>query len=448
MPNRRLLLGIIALIAWTLTSAPAQNEETSGSERENRGLAERLETMELDNGIRVMLVPNSSNQVLAIKGFLDIGLMLEPAEQSGLSNLTHQLLLKGTQTRSAEEISEAIESVGGSIGVSVQHDYSEIAVIATIDQAELSLELIADCLFRPAFPAEQLDKERQFVLSRIRIAEDQPPTFALKQFNKEIYPGHSYGRPVLGEPETLLQLTREDVKQFHRQYYQPARLTLVAMGDFEAGGFGRKVEQYFGEFSNDPGRTIKVSKSFSQRYSMKQFDRDVEQQFICYGFPVCAANNPDIPALRVATAILGEGMSSRMFTELRDKQGLAYQVGGRLSLRREAANVIFYIGTQPQNSMRAVNGISSEIDRLQEEQASDAEMERAKNYIIGKFQIAHQTNMACVSILGSYDQLGLGAAYDQLFEEDIRRVTAQDVQAAARQYFKTPVIVQVGPRME
>lgn len=405
----------------------------------------------LDNGVRIILATNSNNRILAISGFMNFGARSDAPTSPGLANLTQQLLLKGTRKRNANELAEAIEEVGGSISVSTNHDYCTISTVTTIDEEDLALSLIADCLFRPTFPAAEFDKERNFTISRIRRAEDNSAQLAFKHFRKNAYFGTPYANPVEGEPESLESLTRKMVVEHHRANYHANRLTLVAMGDFDPEKFAKKIKRYFGRFHpvDHLRYQVTISKPNTQ-YRNVLLPRDVSQSFICYGFAACPASNLDMPALRVAAAILGEGMSSRLFVNLRDKQSMAYQVGASFSSSAEAGHFVTYIGTRPEvaDDLRsgALTGIRKELQGLKNKLVSAKELQRAKNYIIGKYRIAHQTNAGCVNYLGHYDQLGLGVAFDYQFPNLIQRVEAIDVRRVAREYFKGPTAILVHPR--
>ena len=403
-------------------------------------------TESLANGIKYILLPNPDNQVLVIGVFIDLGNRYEHPDEVGITNLAQQMMLKGTQQRTAEQISEEIESVGGSINFGIQPDYSTLATITTIEDADLALDLLADVLFNPTFPEQHFEKERNFILSRIKISEDSPSSLAVKNYLKTLYAGHPYGFPILGEPKKLMQLTRKRLADYHRQYFQPDRLTIIAMGDFKEGAFKRKIKKYFGHIETIPTSIARGGKTLKKRGRRTYVPRDTEQSFICYGYLTCPAKHKDTPALRVASAILGEGMSSRLFTNLRDKKSLAYEVGAQLSLRKNEGNFLMYIGTHPDKGLAATLGMRNEIDRLKRTPVPEEELQRAKNYIIGKFQIAHQSNGACVGFLGNYEYIGLSADYDKKFVEKIRDVTPDEVKRAAQIYFRSPVVIEVGQK--
>jgi zinc protease len=405
----------------------------------------------LNNGVRIILAKNADNRILAVSGFMSFGARMDTVAEPGTTYLTQQLLLKGTRKRSAAEIAEDIEEVGGSIAVETNHDYSTISTIATIDDADVALQLIAACLFRPTFPAAEFEKERNFTISRIRAAEDNSFQLAYKHFLKNVYEGSTYGSPVEGEPETLQRITRKMVVEHHALLYHPDRLTIVAMGDFDPEEFEKKIRRHFGRFRPAPQLRFQTMLSTPKaQYHSVALPRDVAQSFICYGFAACPVRHRDMAALRVAAAVLGEGMSSRMFVNLRDKQSLAYQVGASFSPQAETGHFLTYIGTRPEvaDDLRqgALNGIRNELQELKDTLVPPEELLRAKNYIVGKYRIAHQTNAGCVRQLGRFDQLGLGAAFDIQFPVEIQRVDALDVRRVARKYFKGPTVVMVHPR--
>jgi zinc protease len=235
------------------------------------------------------------------------------------------------------------------------------------------------------------------------------------------------------------------------------------MGDFKPRRFEKRIRRHFGDFQPAPVNRVADSVILAPRFKRVELPRDVEQAFVCYGFTVCPARDKDFAALRVAAAVLGEGGSSRLSMRLREDKGLVYQVGATLAPRRNAGHLVIFAGAKPEaiddrfllsnNELVALRvgvkaGIQAEIEALQDANVPTEELERAQNYIIGKFRGAHQTNAGRVNHLGAFDQLGLGVNYDMLFPDLIRAVTARQVRYVARKYFTSPTIVAVRPQSE
>lgn len=401
----------------------------------------------LDNGVRLIFKPTTANNILAISCLIDIGAAQESPEKSGLTNFTQTLLRKGTQKRTAEEIALELESLGASMGDETYEDFAEVSAVATVGDVEKIIELMADVLFQPSFPPEEIEKERRNILDGIRLSEDNSFYFTYKHFKRLLYGDqHPYGRPVEGTPETVSQITRDDIVNFHKKYYLPSNMILSVVANIEEKKLLRLIKQYFPPESPVPPPKFLVDKRSKSRYTIETKQKDVEQGFILLGYITCDVTDKDYLPLKVTSAIIGEGMSSRLFVQLRDKLGLAYSVGCGMPTRKLRSHFFCWIGTKPETIELAKNKILEEIEKLKTEPISDDELKRAKNYIIGRYLLDHQTNLRQSWYLGWYELLGLGVKYDELYPQLIEQVTAEEVRQVACKYFTQPAIEILSPK--
>ncbi|MCX7766283.1 MAG: insulinase family protein [Candidatus Sumerlaeia bacterium] len=278
----------------------------------------------LDNGVRLIFKPTTANNILAVSCFIDIGSAQELPEKSGLTNFTQTLLRKGTQKRTAEEIALELESLGASMGDETYEDFAEVSAVATVGDVEKIIELMADVLFQPTFPPEEIEKERRNILDEIRLSEDNSFYFTYKHFKRLLYgEQHPYGRPVEGTPETVARITRDDIVNFHKKYYLPSNMILSVVANIEEKKLLRLIKQYFPPESSSPPTKFLVDRRGKSRYNIEIKRKEVEQGFILLGYITCEVGDKDYLPLKVTSAILGEGMSSRLFVQLRDKLGLS-----------------------------------------------------------------------------------------------------------------------------
>ncbi len=400
----------------------------------------------LKNGMRLIVAPRSYNRILALNLFVAGGSAEDPIGKEGLANLTQNLLLKGAGGRSAEQIALAIESVGGQIDVSVAEDYAEINTVTTVADLDVALSLLADVALKPAFPPEEVEKERELVLSSIRRREDDQFGYTYREFLKALYEGHPYGHTPEGDEAPVKALSREDIVQFHQRLFEPSRMLLVACGDVEADALAKAVEKRFQAFPAQ-GSNIRVqaTKQAQPRFRHITLAKDCRQAFIVIGYPAVGYGDPDYPALRVANAILGEGMSGRLFVRLRDRQSLAYAVGSALAARRMAGHLLMYLGTSPETEERARLGLLKEARDFAREGISSDELERAKEYVVGKHLIARQANQEKAHYLGVCEMLGVGFAFDDRLPDLIRAVTSQQAMQAMDRYTAAGIAVTLMP---
>lgn len=333
-------LALIALAAMSSSSLPAAQTPAVRQ-------PENVMTL-LPNGMRLVAAPRSYNKVLSLNLFIEGGSAEDPPAKEGLTNLTQRLLLKGAAGKDAEELAETIESVGGHIGVATTNDYSEVSTVCTVEELDTALELLADVVLRPSFPDDEVERERQLVLSGIKRREDNPSGFTYLRFLREMYEGHPYAHPVEGEDLPVRTISREEIAAFHAQRLRPERMILAACGDVKTEDLAVKVQEAFEKIPTamTAPRFI-IGRQIKPHFVMQTLHKDVRQAFVVTGFPAIPLSDPDYPALRIAHAMLGEGMSSRLFRRLRDEQSMAYDVGSRVEARKVAGHLALWIGTSP-----------------------------------------------------------------------------------------------------
>jgi len=403
---------------------------------------------QLSNGLKVIYKNNPSNNILAVECFIDVNAAHEDPSKRGVRNLIQRLLLKGTKKRSAFEIAAGMESIGGDIETSAKMDYALVSAISTVDDIDVTFDYLSDVIFNPVFPKYEFEKERANVLAGIRRAEDDKFSFTYKHFLESMYPGHPYEFRAEGTEETVSSITRKDIQEFYKTHYAPEVMTLAIVGNVEEELLQQKVRKWFGQYRRKAHIRIETSKSVRAKRRTKTISKDVEQGFIIAGYLTVPVNDAHYPAIKVASAILGRGMSSRLFTRVRDEKGLAYSLGSAFPSSRLQSHVFSYIGTHPEMLDASLQAVLREYELLAEKPVTKKELERAKNYLIGSFLIDHQTNAQQAWYLGWYETIGLGYEFDQKFPDIIKEVTVKDVAKVCRGYFRHPVIVILEPTQE
>ncbi len=402
----------------------------------------------LDNGLRVIFTPNPANNILAMNCLIHTGSAIEFPQKKGVTNFTQTLLMKGTRKRRAEEIALDLESIGASIGTDTHEDYAEVSAVAIVQDADVVIELLADILFNPTFPPAEVEKERRNILDGIRLKEDNKFYLTYKNFLELIYgESHPYGLPVEGTLETVSSLTREDIVTHYEEYYAPSNMILSVVADLEEDELSALLERHFPEEKSPPPIRFYTDKEPRPRSLYDAIEKQVEQGFIIAGYITCDVESPDYVPLKVLSAVLGEGMSSRLFVRLRDEMGLAYSVGCGMPTRKLRTHFFAWIGTKPESIERAREGIINEFDRIKKEGVSEEELNRAKKYLIGRFLLDHQTNLRRAWYKGWYEILGVGMQFDEVYPELVEKVTAQDIKYVADKYFQKPAVQVLQPPM-
>ncbi|NQU44198.1 insulinase family protein [bacterium] len=406
-----------------------------------------ISTHTLSNGCRVLIRPTPYKQILSIVATVEWGGRDDPPELAGRTNLMSRLLTQGTETRSAFQIAEAMESIGGSIDAECGHDWISVETQTVEADWRQAVDLLSDCLFHSVFEPAEFEKERALVQSEIRRRDDHKFAFAYRHFQRLFYRGHPYAITTEGEEETLAALERDSLLDLYSQAIRPDRMLLVAVGNVPESEFLGELEKCFPQPSSSPAlaRIAPSLEPGAGRGETQDIPRNFEQGFVIVGYPGPLIGTDEGAALRLACAVLGEGMSSRLFSRLRDRDHLAYQVGASLAPRQLASHLLLFIGTGPDTVDQACEGMIREAQGIVAEPPSPEELDRALQYVLGKFLVGRQTNGSLAHFMSAYELLGLGWEWGEIFPDRIRAVKPSDIQDAARAFIQNPAIAIVRP---
>jgi len=396
-------------------------------------------------GARVLWVPSQANQIVALCAFLPIPGAVERADEAGLLGMTLRMLLRGTKRRSADELAFAIESLGTSISFDVFQDFCLASMVCTDDAVEPSLRIFCEVLQEPSFEPAEFEKERQSTLAAIREQMDDKLVVAQRAFLRTLYGGHSYGFSRLGELETVSEFRNEQAVALYGNFVDPSTVLYVCVGNFDPSKMRDLLNTLIvARPTSHPDVTI-PEPSYVKDKTI-HIERAFEQSCLIAGFPACSILSEDWFALRVLNSLLGEGMSSRLFVKLREQMGLAYATGSVVSFYMRGGHLAGYIGTKHESVKLARDLMLEEFQRIRKEGIPEDELERAKNYVIGKNLIDHQRNARRAFYLGYWEMVGRGYLMDELYEELIRKVWVDEVLQVAHHYLLHPTIVSVGPK--
>lgn len=406
----------------------------------------------LDNGLKVLLVENPAVPAVSMNVTVAAGSRYEPEEKAGLSGLVGRVLDEGTEHRTSFEIAEAIESVGGAIETEGSYERIVVAEAVLKKDFDLGLELMADLLRCPSFPQEYVEKERERLLAQIRSAKDRPQTVAGWEFSELVYGKHPLHRPAHGYPETVEKITRDDLVDFHRQYFVPNNAIVSVVGDFRIDEVLTKLKHALGRWRE--GRVVFADFPKPPRPSgvrRKFITMPAEQVNILLGHLGIERANPDYYTLQVLDTILGggAGFTARIPQKLRDELGLAYSTSASITMTAglDPGRFFAFIGTSPVNMRRAIDGLLAEIRRIIEEPVTDQELRDAKAYLTGSFVFAFESNAQIARFLSNAELYGLGFDYIEKYPGYINGVTVEELARVAREYlsFENYTLVVVGP---
>jgi zinc protease len=409
----------------------------------------------LPNGLKVLLVENPAIPAVSVHASILAGARHEPEEKAGLALMASRLLDEGTKTRTSLDIAEAIESVGGHLDADGSFERIVVGSTVLTKDLDLGLELVADLLIHPIFPDEYIAKEKARTLAEIASAKDRPQVIAGWAFNEMIYETHPLHRPSHGYPETVEKITRQDLLDFHEQFFIPGNAVLSIVGDFEVPQILPLIQKRFGGWVSRPVKLPAVSKPVRQTERREKFIPMPAQQLNIYlGHLGIERTNPDFYVLQVLDTILGggAGFTARIPQRLRDEMGLAYTTFASITMTAglDAGRFIAYIGTSPENMKLAIEGLLNEVRRIVDEPVTPEELQDAKDYLTGSFVFAFESSSQIARFLVHADVYGLGFDFIEKYPQLIRAVTADDIARVARQYLDSEnyTLTVVGPVQE
>lgn len=427
----RLLAG--ALLAGLVGAGPAAAAEPVV-------LSERL-----PGGLTILVRENSSAPVVAVSVLVRVGSRWEREDDSGITNLLQQVLVKGTQTRSALAIAEAAEDVGGSVSASGDTDASEIRATGLSRHWSRVLELIADVTLHPSLPAPEIEAERRVVQSALRSRADQPFQRAYDTLMERVYGPHPYSRPVLGRTPVVARLDRAALLAHYRAFYRAGRTVVSVSGDVSAPEVAAELRRLFAEMPPGDGDVSEPTVAPVTIPGRVLLTQPAAQAQVLAGTIGPAIAHRDYAAVKVLTVALGGGMAGRLFTELRDKQGLAYSTGALNPSRVQPSVLIAYLGTAPDNAERAEDGMRRELERIAREPVSPDELARAKAFLLGQFVLDRRTNARLAWYQAYFESAGVGHDFARRYVRAVEAVTVDDLQRVARAYLAGPAFVSLRP---
>lgn len=408
----------------------------------------------LPNGMIALARENYTSPTVTINGLVPAGSVAEPASQAGLASFTASLLTHGTERRSFAEINETVEGVGASIGVSGGQHASTFSAECLAEDVPLILDVLADVLQHPTFPADHVEKVRGQILTGIQERENDTRRMANLTFRELIYPQHPYGRPMSGYRDTVQAITREDLAGFYRQRFHPEGGIVVLVGAMEPQTALDHLEAALGSWrgthDTDDGRQPSLA-PVSEPTSVRRKDvvmAGKSQADIVLGCIGLERRNPDFYAANLANTVLGRfGLMGRLGENVREKQGLAYYAYSALEAGMGRGPWMAIAGVNPRNVDRAIVSILEEIERLRREPVPPDELTDVKGYITGSLPLRLETNGGVASTLLDMEWYGLGLDYLQRYADLINSVTAEQIMAVAQKYLNPEayVLAVAGP---
>jgi predicted Zn-dependent peptidase len=387
----------------------------------------------LDGGLRLITETMPHVRSVTIGVWLTRGSRHENDERGGIAHFVEHMLFKGTGTRSAEDIAQAIDSIGGQLDAFTAKEYASYYIKVLDDHVPLAVDLLADIVQRPAFAAEEIEREKKVILEEIKMVEDTPDDLVHELFTQHFWEGHPLARPILGSPETVEGLNRSTILDYFGGAYVAPNVIVSAAGNLNHGRVRELIEQAFGGLAASGEAFDEAAPRVSPQVITRV--KELEQSHICLGTNSYPQSHDDRYVSYILNTVLGGSMSSRLFQNIREKRGLAYSVFSGLSAYRDAGNITIYAGCANEAVGEVIDLCVEELKAIKRAPVADSELRRAKDHLKGSLMLSLENTASRMSHLARQE-----IYFDRHFGLDetlagVEAVTIDDVQRVAADLF-------------
>jgi len=357
----------------------------------------------------------------------------EPQEQSGIAHFVEHMLFKGTGTRTAEDIAQAIDSVGGQMDAFTAKEYASYYIKVLDEHLPFAVEVLSDIVMNPALSPEDIEREKKVVLEEIKMVEDTPDDLVHELFTENFWANHPLGRPILGTKETVESLSQDGLRKYFQGVYTAPNLIVAAVGNVDHQRVRDLISRAFEALPTTTDPITEAPPRVVPRTIIR--NKELEQSHVCLGTVGYRQDHVDRYSSYVMNTILGGSMSSRLFQNVREKRGLAYAVFSGLSAYRDAGSMTIYAGCANDAVGELIDVVIAELRRMKDEVLPEAELQRAKDHLKGSLMLNLESTSSRMSHLARQEiyfdrQFGLDETL-----EGVERVTRDDIQRVARDLF-------------
>jgi len=435
-------------VAAVVEAAARAVERARTPERRSGVSDEEVRRTRLASGLRIVTESLPASRSITVGAWVGSGARDEAPERSGASHFLEHLLFKGTDRRSAREIAESVESVGGDMNAFTTHEQTVFYVRLPDTQLELAIDILADVLWSPAFRPDDVESERQVILEEIGMRDDTPDDLVHDVFTRTHFPDHPVGREVLGTEATIAAMPRDGIAEYHHAHYEPANIVLAAAGNLAHDDLVAMIDSRGP--ADMPERPARDHAQPAPGGGLAVITRPTEQAHVVLGLPSVPSLDPDRDALTVMNHALGGGMASRLFQEIREERGLAYSVYSYRAAFDDTGYLAIYAGTSPERIQETIEVIEAQLDRLEREGLPARELEAAKGHLTGSLAMSLETSSSRMRRLGRSELVEgeiptldeVIARIEAVTADDIRRVVDRVIRDAPR------TLAVVGPHEE
>ncbi|UCD93343.1 MAG: insulinase family protein [Candidatus Zixiibacteriota bacterium] len=403
----------------------------------------------LENGLDVMILEYHQVPQVNISTTISVGAKNETSFFDGATHLLeHLILYRGTENMTGGEVGMAMSKHGAYFNGYTSSDWTDFVISLPSENLEFALQIHADMLFRSNFSEEEMNKERQAIVEEINIRLDNPRRSAYWTMFKKLFEGHAYERNILGPKENILNIPRDSVYAYYKRYYAPNNMTMVIVGDIDAGYTLELVKRYFADFP--PGeKTTDLVGRIKKRKEVSRIilKRDITQAYLMMSMVGAPSDSPDQYALNLIATMLGNGKSSRLWKTLRDELGIVYSCTFNFSTYKYEGPIYAYAVLEPDKIGSTEEAIKQILIDVKTSGFTEQELRKAKNTIKTNYYTGHERGLDIADSYAQYDSF-IGYEFIQNYPDNVEKVTLADIQAAAQKYLNTDsyVLTTVVPK--
>jgi predicted Zn-dependent peptidase len=390
----------------------------------------------LPNGLSVITEEMDHIRSVSIGIWIKTGSRDEEKEWNGISHFVEHMVFKGTQHRSAEDIARQVDSIGGNIDAFTAKECVSFSIKVLDEHLPIALDVLSDLVLNPVFDEQDISRERGVILEEIKMDEDNPDYLVHEIFTQNFWKGHSLGLPILGTRDTVKRFERLPVLESYAKHFAPGNMIITAAGYLKHDRFVELVRKHFSHMKPVKNGFHSAPPTISSRIVLRN-KKALEQVQICVGVPSYPITHEKRHSSYILNTLLGGGMSSRLFQNIRERQGLAYAIYSDLNPYRDTGCLSVYAGTSKASAIKVVECVVSEFSKLKKETVSPDELRRAKDQLKGSLMLSLESSTARMSNLARQEMY-----FDRFYGLDeliakIEAVTAQELQQLANQFFQT-----------
>ncbi len=395
-----------------------------------------IQRQTLANGLTIITEQMPHLRSVSVGIWIKSGSRDENLERNGIAHFIEHMVFKGTESRSAEAIAREVDSIGGNLDAFTSKEYICFNIKVLDEHLPIAMDLLSDMVLRPTFAAADITKERGVILEEIKMDEDNPDYLVFEIFSDNFWKNHPLGKPILGTRDTVKKFDESIVKEWYKKFFHPGNIIIAAAGNLDHEAFAAEVSRYFAALEPRENGHYEKAPVVDPKIILKN-KKSLEQVQICLGVPAHGINTKDRYVGYLLNTVLGGGMSSRLFQNIRENHGMAYSIGADITSYRDTGCFSVYAGTSLANANKAIQLTMKEFKQIRSEPLPEEELKRAKAQMKGGMMLGLESSGARMSSLARAEiYFGTYEALDQRIAR-IDAITAEQVQAMAQDLFRT-----------